>query len=319
MRGLPDGYEIRRASIDDLEAVGAVMRAADVDPSGRSDAASFGGSDLAVDMIRDLWSSPGVDLARDAWVVVSPEEQIVAYAHLQEDGDARLKGWGDVHPEHLGRGIGSALFDRSEARAAERFASFPTGLLELAVADWNHGAGALLRSRGFERVRSFRHMQIDLNGAAIAPSVAPQGIEIRGIDADDLPAIHAIFVDAFRDEWGYREVSFEEWKANEVETPSYDPTLWFIAEDEDGPVGAVSGLIWGELGWVGELGVRKPWRGRGIAAALLRRSFTTFGSRGLGRVRLNVDVDNRTGAVALYERVGMRKVRGWEIYEKRFA
>ena len=126
-------------------------------------------------------------------------------------------------------------------------------------------------------------------------------------------------MDAFRDEWGYRAVSFEEWKGNEVETPSYDPAFWFVAEDESGPVGAVSGLIWGELGWVGELGVRKPWRGRGIAAALLRRSFSTFGSRGLGRVRLNVDADNSTGAVALYERVGMRKVRGWEIYEKRFG
>jgi mycothiol synthase len=308
---LPDGYEIRPATIDDLDAVGAVMLAADVGPSG--------GSDLAVDMIRDLWSSPSVDLAQDAWVVVSAGKGIVAYAHVQEDGDARLKGWGDVHPEHVARGIGSTLLERAEARACERFASVPTGLLELAVADWNHDASWLLRSRGFEHVRSFRHMQIDLDGAPTDPGQAPEGIEIRGIDADDLPAIHAIFLDAFREEWGYREVSFGEWKANEVDTPSYDPSLWFVAEDDSAPVGAVSGLIWGELGWVGELGVRKPWRGRGIAAALLRRSFATFASRGLTRVRLNVDAENPTDAVALYERVGMRKVRGWDIYEKRFV
>ena len=311
MDELPDGYEIRPATIDDLDAVGAVMLAADVGPSG--------GSDLPVDIIRDLWSSPSVDLARDAWVAVSAVNEIVAYAHLQEDGNARLKGWGDVHPEHLARGIGSALLERAEARASERFASVSTGLLEFAVADWNHDASGLLRSRGFEHVRSFRHMQIDLDGAPIDPGEAPDSIEIRGIDADDLPAIHSIFVDAFREDWGYREVSFEEWRGNEVDAPSYDPSFWFVAEDEGGPVGAVSGLIWDELGWVGELGVRKPWRGRGIAAALLRRSFATFASHGLTRVRLNVDAENPTDAVALYERVGMRKVRGWDIYEKRFV
>lgn len=311
MHELPEGYEIRPATIDDLDAVAAVMRAADVAPTG--------GSDLAVDMIRDLWSSPSVDLAHDAWVV-SAGEGIVAYAHLQEDGDARLKGWGDVHPEHLARGIGSVLLDRAMDRASQRFGSVPTGLLELAVAEWNDEADMLMRSRGFERARSFRHMQIDLDGAPVDPGEPPDGIRIRAIDPErDLRDIHSIFVDAFRDEWGYREVPFEEWKGNEVDTPGFDPGFWFIAEDHSGPVGAVSGLIWGELGWVGELGVRKPWRGRGIAAALLRRSFSTFGARAITHVRLNVDADNPTGAVALYERVGMRKVRGWDIYEKRFG
>jgi mycothiol synthase len=311
MHPLPEGSEIRPATIDDLDAVAAVMQAADIDVTG--------GSDLDADMIRDLWSSPSIDLALDAWVVTDGDS-IVAYAHVQEDGDTRLKGWGDVHPGHLGRGIGSVLLDRVEARAVERFTAVPKGLLDLAVADGNEGATVLMRSRGFGYVRSFRHMEIDLDGAPVDPGKPPDGIAIRGLEPErDLPEIHAIFLDAFRDEWGYREVSFEEWKANEVDTPSFDPAFWFIAEGESGPVGAVSGLIWGQLGWVGELGVRKPWRGRGIASALLRRSFSTFASRGQGRVRLNVDADNPTGAVALYERVGMRKVRGWDIYEKRFG
>jgi len=311
MHPLPEGYEIRPATLDDLNAVTAVMQAADVDVTG--------GSDLDADMIRDLWSSPSIDLALDSWVV-SNGDDIVAYAHVQEDGETRLKGWGDVHPDQLGRGIGSALLDRVEARATERFAAVPPGVLDLAVADGNDDAVALMRSRSFGHARSFRHMQIDLDGTAVDPGEPPDGIVIRGIEPErDLAEIHAIFVDAFRDEWGYREVSFEEWKGNEVDTPSFDPGFWFIAEDESGPVGAVSGLIWGELGWVGELGVRKPWRGRGIAATLLRRSFSMFASRGLSRVRLNVDADNPTGAVALYEQVGMRKVRGWDIYEKRFG
>jgi mycothiol synthase len=311
MRALPEGYEIRPATLDDLDAVAAVMRAVDADVTG--------GSDLDADMIRDLWSSPGIDLALDAWVVFTGDA-VVAYAHVQEDGATRLKGWGDVHPDHRDRGIGSVILERAEARATERFVAVPEGVLDLAAADGNDEAARLMRSRGFEYARSFRHMQIDLGGSPVDPGEPPDGIEIRWIEPErDLPEIHATFVDAFRDEWGYREVPFEEWKGNEVDTPSFDPDFWFIAEDESGSVGAVSGLIWGELGWVGELGVRKPWRGRGIAAALLRRSFLTFGSRGLTRVRLNVDAENPTGAVALYERVGMRKVRGWDIYEKRFG
>lgn len=71
-----------------------------------------------------------------------------------------------------------------------------------------------------------------------------------------------------------------------------------------------------DRGWVAELGVKPAWRGRGIGSAMLRRSFTSFAERGLSRVMLNVHSENPTGAVGVYERVGMRAVRGWDIYEK---
>jgi ribosomal protein S18 acetylase RimI-like enzyme len=112
-------------------------------------------------------------------------------------------------------------------------------------------------------------------------------------------------------------IPFEEWSSLEVETTSYDPSLWLLATDGDEAVGALSGVVWGDRGWVGELGVRKPWRGRGIASALLQRAFATFAARELPRVMLNVDAANPTGAVRLYERLGMRTVRGWDVYEKR--
>jgi ribosomal protein S18 acetylase RimI-like enzyme len=175
----------------------------------------------------------------------------------------------------------------------------------------------VVRSRGFEQVRTFRHLQIDLAGAPPDPGERPAAIEIRGIGPDrDLRRIHAIFVEAFSREWGYRPIPFEEWVGTEVETPGFDPSLWLLATEGDEAVGALSGVVWGDRGWVGELGVRAPWRGRGIASALLRRAFATFASRGLPRVMLNVDSENSTGAVRLYERVGMRTVRAWDVYEK---
>lgn len=49
---------------------------------------------------------------------------------------------------------------------------------------------------------------------------------------------------------------------------------------------------------------------------MLRESFAEFERRGLPRVRLNVDSDNLTGAVSLYERVGMRVVTSYDLWAR---
>jgi ribosomal protein S18 acetylase RimI-like enzyme len=223
-----------------------------------------------------------------------------------------------VHHDHRERGLGAALLEKMEARASQRLRGIPAAVFHTAINDEEAAAATLVRSRGFEHVRTFRHLQIDLDGSPREPGEPPAGTRIRAIEPErDLRRIHAIFVEAFSGEWGYRPIPFEEWIATEVETPSYDPSLWLLATDGDEAVGALSGLVWGDRGWVGELGVRAPWRGRGIASALLRRAFATFASRGLPRVMLNVDSENSTGAVRLYEGVGMRTLRAWDVYEKR--
>jgi len=307
-----DGYEVRPPTFDDVEAVTEMMVATDL--------ADTGVSETDADLIRDQWSSPGVEPSEDAWVVTDPNGAVVAYANVSPDGEGKVKSWGVVHPEHRGRGLGAALLHRIEARASERLRGIHAAVLHTAVNDAHAAAAALVRGRGFERVRTFRHLQIDLDGSPLDPGEPPAGIEIRGIEPErDLRGVHAIFLEAFSREWGYRLIPFEEWVGLEVETPSYDPSLWLLATDGDEGVGALSGVVWGDRGWVGELGVRGPWRGRGIASALLRRAFATFASRGLARVMLNVDSENSTGAVRLYEGVGMRTLRAWDVYEKRMV
>jgi mycothiol synthase len=311
MRSLPDGYSIRPASFDDLDGVAEMLLA--------NDLAETGQSDFDADFLRDQWSSPGLDLSVDAWVVTDPRSTIVGHAHVASDGEGKFKSWGLVHPDHRERGIGSVLLDRIEARAAERVGP-GSGSVFTAVTDVDDAGAALVGSRRFERVRSFRHLQLDLDGSPREPGEPPPGIEINGIEPErDLVRVHAILVEAFREEWGYRVIPFEEWASLEVETDSYDPSLWLLATDGDEAVGALSGVVWGDRGWVGELGVREPWRGRGIGSALLRRAFATFAARELPRVMLNVDAANPTGAVQLYERLGMRTIRGWDVYEKRLG
>ncbi|MGA9162373.1 MAG: GNAT family N-acetyltransferase [Actinomycetota bacterium] len=309
MRPLPPGYEIRPPTFDDVDGVAEMLLADDL--------ADTGVPDFDADFVRDQWSTPGLELVRDAWVLSDPQGAVVGHGNVAPDGEGKIKSWGVVAREHRGLGLGAALLDRIEARAAERLAGAPGGALFVAVTDTDTAAAVLVAGRGFRCVRTFRHLQLDLDGPTRQPGEPPPGIEIRGIDPEhDLGRIHAIFVEAFRDEWGYRPIAFEEWSGLEVETPDFDPSLWLLASDGDDAVGALSGVVWGDRGWVGELGVRRPWRGRGIASALLRRAFATFASRGLSRVMLNVDSENSTGAVRLYERVGMRTVRGWDVYEK---
>ena len=71
-----------------------------------------------------------------------------------------------------------------------------------------------------------------------------------------------------------------------------------------------------DMGWISVLGVRRPWRRRGLALALLQHSFREFRARGRLRAGLGVDADSETGAVELYARAGMREVRRYESWER---
>jgi ribosomal protein S18 acetylase RimI-like enzyme len=67
---------------------------------------------------------------------------------------------------------------------------------------------------------------------------------------------------------------------------------------------------------VGELGVLRPWRRRGLGRALLLQAFAAFRERGLGRAGLGVDAESLTGAHRLYESAGMRVSTRFDILEK---
>ena len=101
----------------------------------------------------------------------------------------------------------------------------------------------------------------------------------------------------------------------------FDPSLWLLAFDGDELAGCSLGYLERgtdtDLGWIGTLGVRAPWRRRGLGEALLRRSFAALHARGKRRIGLGVDAGNVTGALRLYERAGMRPVRRSDNWRRR--
>lgn len=208
------------------------------------------------------------------------------------------------------------LFDWAEARGraegVERVRTF--------FAD-GHALEAFVATRGYRSIRASYTMEIELDEALPGPSSPIAGIEIRTYRAgEDEQGTYEAQEESFADHWDHTPQSIETWREFSVKQPNFDPSLWFLAWDGDEIAGFA--LNFPErsgdpgYGWVGTLGVRRPWRRRGIGELLLRHSFRALHARGQRRVRLSVDAESLTGATRLYQRAGMRVLRRsntWEL------
>ena len=299
----------RPATLADLPQVLALAQASDVELIGETD---WTEADL-----REEWQD--YDLERDVFLV-ELEGRLAGYGAFESRGGGRMLVDGYVHPELTGNGVGSELLRLSEERAREEVANVPAGeraYLQNAALASDPAAPALYAAHGYEPARHFWRMVIDLERAP-EPAV-PEGIELRLLrEPGERRTLHETLEEAFADHWEHRRRSFEEWSKNVFDVEGYDPSLVWVALDGKELV-AGNVCFWkrhGEWGWVGILGVRPPWRRRGIAEALLETAFAEFFRRGERRVALGVDAQSPTGATRLYEKAGMRVF--WEavVYEK---
>ena len=132
--------------------------------------------------------------------------------------------------------------------------------------------------------------------------------------------MHECVQESFADHWDFHPEPIERFRRWTTDRDDFDPTLCMLAEDGEELAGvSLNAWHWSgdpAFGWIGTLGVRRPWRRRGLALALLRHSFAHFERRGANRVGLGVDAENTTGAVRLYERAGMRPVKRFDSFER---
>jgi ribosomal protein S18 acetylase RimI-like enzyme len=141
----------------------------------------------------------------------------------------------------------------------------------------------------------------------------PAGLDVRGYAGEDADAVRSAIDESFGEDPFHHPVSEAAFRDFYLGSRGFDPALWLLAWDDAELAGFA--LAYAErvgepgLGWVGTLGVRGPWRRRGLGEALLRAAFRELYGRGLRRVGLGVDAENVTGALPLYERVGMRATR----------
>lgn len=231
------------------------------------------------------------------------------------DGRSRYyESWGDIHPDWRRQGLGTAMWRRNIERLTrlaaedgfegERFLTVPW----LRAGDF--GGRALAKQLGYEQVRLYRHMtRPTLDDIEIA--AMPPGLEVRPVTPDDLPAVWDAMTESFRDHFGAfdpGEANCRRW-AGQATT---DASLITVAFDGDEIAGAVHGVIdpheneqQGYLrGWTDPIYTRRPWRRRGLAAALIGRTLLALRERGMTSAQLDVDTENANEALTLYERHG---------------
>jgi mycothiol synthase len=266
------------------------------------------------------WHEDGFTLEADAFVVETQSGRLVGYVELfNEKAHADLNADAYNHPDFEGLGVREALFARIEERAHEmmRLAEPDLRVFIHTTTDSRDQTGQDFFARiGYTLVRYFWRMEIKLD--APPPVFAlPDGIELRPFDKE----AHARLMwqadnEAFSEHWGSHDSTFEEWTFRKFERPEFDPSLWLVAWDGDQIAGYSQNRFRMGIGWVGTLGVRKPWRKMGLGLALLHASFADFYQRGTTTIGLGVDASNKTGATRLYQRAGMRVATEFVTFEK---
>jgi ribosomal protein S18 acetylase RimI-like enzyme len=293
---LPEGFSLRPAADDDLEAVAAVFAA--------EEAALRGTSSTTSDDLQTWFRIAGRSGER---LVVERGGRIAAAAlALSSEGANQL--FLAVDPD-VDRALWSALVDRAQESAKAR--GLEAARVDVAAEDAD-AAGALA-DRGYADVRHFFVMAIELAGFAQTAAV-PEALLLDTFAPDDARAFHAALNESFAGEWGWFPLPFDEWWSLRA---GDDKSIWFVARDGDELAGVIRCEPRRDGGFVGAVGVRPAWRRRGIARALLETAFAEFRRRGGRVVTLGVDAENPTGATRLYERAGMHVESERIVYEKR--
>lgn len=305
---LPAGF--RRAVVTEADAadVVAVVVAAQL--------VDLGESELTVEELLSDWH--GLDLASSALLVRTHDGEPVAFADTMARRNLVHSLYANVAPDYRGRGLGTAVLAWGEQVARDAIPHAPADYAVIAqqyIPSTNESALQLMRANGYAPARQINTMTRSLSGEPTA-TPDPDGIEIRQFDRvrDLAPAFETV-EEAFRDSWGRPPGTLERFTGF-VDAPGWDPRLWLVATEGGEIVGAALGrALPGEL-WIDTVGVRAPWRKRGIAHALISRLFETGASLGLERAGLSVDSESQTGAPRLYTRAGMSVKQAYIVHRK---
>ncbi len=226
------------------------------------------------------------------------------------------------------KGIGTAMLGWGEERLRQIAADHPQDgprFFNAWTADTARGAVALLEKAGYTPVRYGYQMVRDLS-EPFPEAPLPAGLEIHPVEEAHLRQIWDAMSEAFRDHWGYApptEENYQEW----LDEPNFDPSIFKIAWDGDQVAGMVQNYLLVEeneeyqrkRGYTEGICVRRPWRKRGLAHALIVASMKMFKDMGMTETALGVDAENTSGALRLYQSLGYRQVRKDITYRKPMA
>ncbi len=289
---LPTGYTERPLRPTDVQAAFEVYAAAEL--------ADVGTLALEPEDIESDWARASFDLATQS-VGVFEGDVLVAAAEVFQSRRADAA----VLPDHQGRGIGSALVGWTE-QIARRDGGSKIGQTRFTGSPGE----TLLRARGYEPLWTSWVLELPPN-TPIVETPLPAGHAVREFRAGDERAAYQLIEDAFN-EWPERTPqAYADWHPRVIGRRGFEPWQIQFATDESGtPIGVACSILdtAGEA-YINQLAVRRDQRGKGLARALMAEAFRQ--GRARGAQRFGLSTDSRTGALGLYEKVGMQVTQTW--------
>jgi ribosomal protein S18 acetylase RimI-like enzyme len=309
------GLSVRRPRPGDRDALLALCRA--------DEQAATGASSTTAAEIDELLNPAHTRLDDDQWVVVDGS-RMVGYCLVWDHGRTDHQDVDVYRDPSLGsERLREAMLDLVLRRVAERarLAGYPRIVTGAGCYAEDEQYATTLRSRGFAHVRTFHHLRVDLDPSSPVVPTPPTGVDVIAFDGDEQGwrDLHAVVDASFTEHWGYVPVTYEAYRADIDAEPHPDRPMWRVAVADGRMVGVArasgrNAEVGG--GWVSELAVLPQYRGRGVARALLQAAFEANRQAGRHWVGLGVDTQNGTGAVRLYESVGMVTERQIHAYQR---
>ncbi|MFD3354252.1 GNAT family N-acetyltransferase [Streptomyces fradiae] len=304
-----DPFSVRPATLDDAPLICGLLNEIDTIETGAPDTELH-------DVETDL-AHPEADLGRDSWLAFE-DGRLVAYALVwDESGGERVDTDHYVLPGH--EAAGERLFELVERRAAERARAngADRAVLHLHLNARPTTDVGMLARRGWERVRRHHVMARPLSDGDRAVPEPPAGLGLRDCaDPADRRRAHALVQETFSEHFGHQPRTYEQW-LDDIGGDRVDWSLvWIASLGADDAAVLYSRNDRQSMAWIGRVGVRKEYRGRGVAGYLLRHAFGTYAALGRDTIGLGVDTLNESGALRLYEAHGMSTryaVDTWEV------
>jgi len=292
-------------------------------------------SDTLEDIVRNYEHLNNCDPYRDM-IFAEVNGEVIAYGRIEWkiSGDNEWLGniMAFMHPDWRRKGIGTAMLHYQEDNLRHISKNLlKEGIItketlryfENFVSDTESGKEAFLHKKGYTAVRyAYSMMRPFSDPIQVTPM--PEGLEIRTVPRDQFRKVWEADQEAFKDHWGYVPGTYNDYQ-RWLENPLHDPNLWRVAWDGDQVAGMVLNFLNQEeneeynrkRGWTEDICVRRPWRRRGLARALLTRSLQMFKDMGMDHAVLGVDTENLSGALELYQSVGFQVEKRYTDYRKK--
>lgn len=285
----------RAATSADADAIYGLIAGAEIGWHGQAEVVP---DQVAADLRR-----PELDLARDTLLVHAPNGDLAGWAWLHLGKRAQI----DVHPSYRGNGIGTLLLDWAENRAREVGSDW----FAQAVDDADRAGRDLVWARGADVLAT--NWLLERPITAPEPRPLPIGIRLGSYDPARSHEVYELIEDAFS-AFQKRRKSYEEWAPLTIDRDTFLADASTLAYADDEVVGAVLALdlVGSDEGYVEQVAVRADQRHKGIARAMLDQ--TCAGFHRLGLRGLILWTHSGTGALAMYEHLGLRVRRSTTVY-----